>query len=206
MKPFLYTLTLAVFLFHCSSHRKEAFERSVSIFSGGRISAGSGVLVARGRAVTCLHVVRIGLLNLSVHFAGKEYPALLVRQSEKFDLALLSFDAPFDPPEISWAAREDLKPGEEVFLTGSPYGLDDSLLAGSISNIDRKGSDRAFPEIPFIQTQGMSFPGTSGAGVYLSDGRLIGINRSTFGLAPGTGIGLVIPSGFVRQFLGETYE
>jgi S1-C subfamily serine protease len=37
--------------------------------------------------------------------------------------------------------------------------------------------------------------------VFNEQGKIIGINQSTYGYSTGTGIGLVIPTGFVITFL-----
>ena len=175
--------------------------RSVS-FQDGK---GGGLYLGAGRVLTCQHVIEaIGSRDVRLELQGRTFAARVVYVEPRVDLAYLVFAETETLPAAEtpvWVDRASLRAGMPVYLMGSPYGWNASLLAGIVSHTDRSRTDPAFAKIPFVQTQGLSYPGTSGAAVYLEDGRVAGINRATFGSRAGTGIGLVIPAGFVRVFL-----
>lgn len=195
-----------------SAARETARLRSVSIgyTSSDRVQ-GSGVLWSGdGSILTCLHVIQAREDVLRVSFdGGRSYTqAEVVYAEPRFDLALLRVRNPDQVPPDRRALgapalrdRAGLEDGQHAFAYGAPYALANSFLFGYISHVDRREADVSFQKVPFIQTMNLSFPGVSGAGVYLTNGELIGINRATFGIAAGNGIGLVIPAGFAEAFL-----
>ncbi len=166
---------------------------------------GSGVIIDnRGHVLSASHIIKGWEKNICVSQNGYTFfSARVLKNEERFDLVLLETDIKLIIPSIQWIDREKLSINDTVFSICSPYGLNNSFLKGYISNLDRSNTDIRYPEIPFIQTQNISFPGCSGAGVYLYNGKLIGINRATFGYAAGNGTGLVIPWGFIKVFLKE---
>jgi len=174
--------------------------RAVTIFAdGGPVGVGTGLIVAPGKVLTCLHVARMSREKLEILFQSERYAAQVNREDPSFDLVILTTDQKVDGPEIHWA--NEITPGQDVFLVGAAYGLQNSLFRGYVSYTSRPYTDLDFPSVEFVQTYGISFPGTSGAPVYRSDGASIGINRATYGFAAGTGIGLTIPVRCVKKFL-----
>jgi len=200
----------------------EARLRSVEVFRpGDRNSIGSGLLLNRhGLVLTCNHILRISTdrkknkaQEIIISHDGSDGPATLLRGEPNVDLAIVHWRLPAETfAELSglddllkardrWVPRGELHPGEPALLVGSPYGLTDSVLIGRISHTNRLNTDREFADIPLVQTSGLSYPGSSGAAVYVRDGRIVGINRATFGFSKGTGIGLTLPAGYVQAFL-----
>ena len=181
-----------------------AVSRSVTIyFATGDQAKGSGILLdARGYVVTANHVVEHRKDVLRVALDGHTLvPAFLQHAEPRLDLALLRTGLRRSVPRLRLLDRSEVRVGEPIFLVGAPYGLVNSFLTGTVSHTERTDAELLFAKVPFIQTLGVSFPGCSGAGVYARSGRLIGINRATYGFGAGNGIGLVIPAGFLRVFL-----
>lgn len=166
---------------------------------------GTGVLIDdKGLVLTCFHVVSGWQDRVRVSSDGQTtYEARLVYSEPKLDLVLYQTPIRAAVTDLQWVNREDLHVNEPVFAVGAAWGLPASFLKGYIVHTDRTGADVTYPKIPFIQTMGASFPGLSGAGVYLNNGRIIGINRATIGMEAGNSTGLVIPAGYVRTFLNE---
>lgn len=157
---------------------------------------------ASGLALTCLHVVDEARGPVVLERDGRRYPAKLIHSNRPFDLALLQLEDAPDGRDVAWLEQSELAEGQAVFALGAPYGLSATYLAGYIARVDRRGADIALPaEASQIQTYGLSYPGVSGAAVYTLDGRIIGMNRATYGFAPGTGIGLAVPARYLREFL-----
>lgn len=194
------------FILNCKSNNSENFalkikQSSVSIYNkNSPTSAGSGVIIKKNLVVTCSHVVQGYHELISVLQNGKKYNAKILVDEPKFDLAILEVEGLKETDELEF--NENIPQiNSEVFLIGSAYGLDNTFLKGYVSAVNKNKVDINFPEIPFIQTFGLSFPGTSGAGVFNSESELIGINRATYGSAPGTSIGLVIPITFLKVLM-----
>lgn len=178
-----------------------AQSRTVALrYEGDAKSTGAGLMMASGVVLTCAHVLHVQMPRMPAFLAGQRRMEI-VFTDPAFDLAILAeAGKPWEVHmEEDWAAREELRPGDEIVISASPFGLPDSLLFGRVSHTNRKGIDPAFPEIPFIQVQGVSYPGTSGAPVFHSKG-IAGIHRASYG-SPSSGLGLVIPAGYVREFL-----
>lgn len=206
-------LLLCILICACQAHEvpasalSRAKNHSVSILKS-QLAIGTGVLLSSNRVLTCAHVTptrpdATGATTYQIVLPdGIVKEASLVHASAALDLAILAGD--FGSVQAlgkdDWIARERLYEGQRIFLYGAPYGLANSLLLGNISQTNRLQTDPGFAEIPFIQTQGVSFPGTSGSAVYTWDGLLIGLNRASYGTNH-SGIGLVIPAGFIQQFL-----
>ncbi|MCZ8341513.1 MAG: S1C family serine protease [Leptospira sp.] len=164
---------------------------------------GTGLLLdENGHVLTTKHVIlgwedRVRISQDSKTF----YDAKVILDEPKLDLVILKTNLKVKVPLLTMVDRSELKYNQPVFSIGSPWGLGNSFLKGYIANTDRTGVDSIMPNVPLIQTMGASFPGCSGAGVFLTDGRFIGINRATVGIEPGNSSGLVIPAGYIKTFL-----
>ncbi len=196
-----------------------ARSRAVDLRTADDMIVGSGLLLNQaGLVLTCDHIIKQHFILegkparlIFIHQRDQQGPAEFVRGEPETDLALLRWQptggltaSPFQLDLTSaeaWADGNTVRAGAPALLVGSPYGLSDSVLIGFITNTNRTGTDSEYLNLAFIQTSGLSYPGSSGAAVYLENGRIAGINRATWGWSPGTGIGLTIPAETVRSFL-----
>lgn len=178
--------------------------RAVAIAQVDSTSAsGSGILIAPNLVVTCNHVVISLASDILVkrdRLSGEMRIGRAIFLEPGIDLALLEVDPPF-PNVPALKPSFDLTVGQKVVTVASPFSLEGSLLYGSISALETKGKDTAFPMFSFIQVQNIAYAGVSGAGVFDLSGRIIGVSRSAQGFSAGTGIGFVIPWSLVQQFL-----
>lgn len=88
-------------------------------------------------------------------------------------------------------AYDTLKVGEDVYALGAPKGLDLSLSTGVISQLRQDGNER------FVQTDAAISPGSSGGGLFDSDGNLVGITTEKLVDEEVEGIGFAIPADLV---------
>lgn len=183
---------------------RSAEKKYITVYSGLDIfPKGSGLLLNKnGDILTCYHVIA-GIENsVRVSQDGVTFhKATVAKYEHSFDLALLKTDIKETISEPDWIDREDLQVNQDVFSFATPYGMTTSFLKGYISHKNRINTVTGFHQIPFIQIMGISFPGSSGAGVFLNDGRTIGINSTTVTYGAGNGIGFVIPAGYIQAFL-----
>lgn len=133
---------------------------------------GSGVIVAKDRVVTNLHVVS-GATELVVRVGGVDLPAtVLARSNAKQDLALLSVTLPVGTRIAKLRAVKDVAVGEHVFAIGNPRGLERTLSEGLVSALRPEGKTNV------IQTTAAISPGSSGGGLFDARSRLVGITTS----------------------------
>jgi serine protease Do len=165
---------------------------------------GTGIILdKKGRVLTCYHVISAidDSIEILLSDLKTKHNANVLYKEEIFDLLVLETDYKNNLPELEWSTLDENPISSPLFMFGSPYGLSGTYLEGYLSGKNRTKVSLQFSEIPFIQTQGLSFPGNSGGAVFNEQGKIIGINQSTYGYSTGTGIGLVIPTGFVITFL-----
>ena len=163
-------------------------------------SLGSGVIVQEdGLVVTNNHVIDGADEIRVVLNDGREFPAKIVAQEERMDLALLRFDTKGAKlPTLAFRDSDDLEIGDLVLAIGNPFGVGQTVTSGIVSGLARTNTginDFGF----FIQTDAAINPGNSGGALVTMDGRLVGINTAIFSKSGGSiGIGFAIPSNIVH--------
>jgi serine protease Do len=160
---------------------------------------GSGVmLTADGYILTNRHVVA-GSQSLTVELAdGRQFPATIVQQSDKTDLALVKIDASgLKPAAIGDAATTPV--GATVIAIGSPLGtftetVTKGILSGTGRTITVQDEATGRPETltNLLQTDAAINPGNSGGPLLDANGRVIGINTAVSTDAQGLGFAIPI--------------
>jgi Do/DeqQ family serine protease len=164
-------------------------------------SLGSGVIVREdGVIVTNNHVVEDADSFRVVLSDRREYPAELVLNDERTDLAVLKIDTGGDKlPVLQYADTREAQVGDLVMAIGNPFGVGQTVTSGIISATARTDvgiSDYSF----FIQTDAAVNPGNSGGALVDMKGQLVGVNTAIFSRGGGSnGIGFAIPSEMVKR-------
>ncbi|HAE28831.1 MAG TPA: serine protease [Hyphomonas adhaerens] len=164
-------------------------------------SLGSGVVVRDdGVIVTNNHVVEDADSFRVVLSDRREYPAELVLNDERTDLAVLKIDTGGDKlPVLHYADTREAQVGDLVMAIGNPFGVGQTVTSGIISATARTDvgiSDYSF----FIQTDAAVNPGNSGGALVNMKGELVGVNTAIFSRGGGSnGIGFAIPSEMVKR-------
>ncbi len=155
---------------------------------GNSLGSGSGVIVAPGRVISNCHVAKSGA-SLSVQTLAGDFPAHLETADDRDDLCRLqvSEDA---GPAVPIRASDDLRVGETVYALGAPSGLALSWSAGVISALRHAPGDGRV-----IQTTAAISPGSSGGGLFDTQGRLIGI--TTYRLAQTSNINFAVAADLI---------
>ncbi|MCL5876307.1 MAG: trypsin-like peptidase domain-containing protein [Candidatus Bathyarchaeota archaeon] len=152
--------------------------------------------------VTNDHVVT-GTINVTVTFPdGNSYPATVVGQDPKADIAVLSVSSmPSGVKALPLVSSSTLNVGDPVVAVGTPYGLSGTLTTGIISAIGRTitvGSDnQVIPDT--IQTTTPINSGNSGGPLINYAGQVVGI--TTAGISNSEGLGFAIPSSTLMRVL-----
>ena len=153
---------------------------------------GSGFIISSdGYILTNTHVIK-GMTNIKVTLNDKrEYPAKLIGQDEKSDVAVLKIDAK-NLPTVKIGNPDELKSGEWVAAIGAPFGFENSVTSGIVSAKNRTLPDDGY--MPFIQTDVAINPGNSGGPLFNLKGQVVGINSQIYSRSGGfMGISFAIP-------------
>ena len=147
------------------------------------ITQGSGVVVDKQKVITNCHVVKRANV-LEVRHSGKVYKATLEHIDSERDLCQL--DVPgLAASAVTFGSAKKLKVGQRVYAIGAPQGLELTLSEGLISAL------RNYEKSQYIQTSAAISPGSSGGGLFDTDGRLIGI--TTFYITGGQNLNFALP-------------
>ena len=146
---------------------------------------GSAVVLGPRTLVTACHVVRSSV-SVSVTHSGsqKSYPIAQITPDPSVarDLCILTTTEDISGPAVDVAPSDSVKVGNKVFAIGAPLGLELTLSDGLVSSL------RASPgeALPTIQSSAPVAPGSSGGGLFDTQGRLIGLTLSTAGAGTAT--------------------
>ena len=177
--------------------------------NGQTTMLGSGfVYDAAGHIVTNAHVVG---QNKSVYVTltdGNTYNAKVVGVDPYNDLAVVQITDNFTGENIvplQLGNSSQLEVGQYVAAIGNPFGLEDTMTNGIISQLGRSLNDEetgsfAIPDV--IQTSAAINPGNSGGPLLSMDGQVIGVNTAiktdTGNFA---GVGYAIPSNQIARIV-----
>jgi Do/DeqQ family serine protease len=170
-------------------------------------SAGSGVIVdaARGYLLTNHHVIENATDITITLVDDRKMPATVVGSDQASDLAVLQVESR-NLSQLEIAAGNDLKVGDYVVAIGNPFGFSNTVTAGIVSGLGRRGlSPGAYED--FIQTDASINPGNSGGALVNLNGELVGINSAIISRTGGNiGIGFAIPVEMARSVMEQLIE
>lgn len=166
---------------------------------------GSGfVFQADGLVLTNAHVVEksdrvtVGLQD------GRRVAGTVVGLDRLTDLAVVRMDGRGPWPVAPLGNSDRLEVGEWAIAVGNPYGLDNTVTLGIISNLNRNAAKLGISgkRLDLIQTDAAINPGNSGGPLLNADGEVIGIN-TLVRTGPGAGLGFAIPINRARAIAGQ---
>ena len=162
---------------------------------------GSGVIFdASGLVLTNAHVVEntdqvtVGLPD------GRRVSGQLVGQDSLTDLAVIRLDRQGPWPTAPLGDSDQLQVGDWAIAVGNPFGLENTVTLGIISNLNRNVSQLgiAGKRLDLIQTDAAINPGNSGGPLLNAAGDVVGINTLVRS-GPGAGLGFAIPINRARM-------
>lgn len=178
---------------------QQIFERvshSVVVVKAGN-SMGSGVVFAVDNSgltpnttiLTNCHVVQ-GLTQVTVERLGKKASATVKVCDAERDMAIVTLGGAL--PTLS-VRSTPLKVGEPAFAVGAPQGLELSISQGIVSQL----RPTSLGKDPMIQTTAAISQGSSGGGLFDSEGRLIGL--TTLYYKEGQSLNFAVPLSFLAS-------
>ncbi len=149
----------------------------------------SGVVTATSRVVTSCHAL-VNTAGAQVRVNGMRLASRLEFVDLERDLCQLEVDG-LQVPAVPIVPASQLKVGQRVYAIGTPKGLELTLSEGLISSL--RPRSKSF----VIQTTAPMSRGSSGGGLFDTEGRLIGI--SAFQYARGQNLNFAVPAGWVPE-------
>ena len=172
-----------------------------------RVERGQGsgfIFDANGLILTNAHVVdqsdkvTVGLQD------GRRVEGTVVGLDPLTDLAVVRLAGPGPWPLAPLGNSEALQVGDWAIAVGNPFGLDNTVTLGIISNLNRNASKLGITDkrLDLIQTDAAINPGNSGGPLLNADGEVIGINTLVRS-GPGAGLGFAIPINRARDIASQ---
>ena len=153
--------------------------------------SGSGVSVAAGLVVTNCHVIEESAA-IRVRRDKITWPSHVAVDDSEHDICLLKVDG-LSAPALPIRASSTLKVGERVYAIGAPEGLELTISEEIVSSL------REFEGSKLIQTTAPISPGSSGGGLFDSEGQLVGI--TSFAVERGQNLNFALPGEWVNKSL-----
>lgn len=154
---------------------------------------GSGVLVAPGQVATNCHVVQRAA-SVRVTSAAREWPAEWTRHLQGLDLCLLAVPGlPASPVVLRRSGT--LAVGEPVHAVGNPLGFGLAVSTGLVAMLQPRERYALL-----VATAPVS-PGSSGGGLFDSEGRLLGLTTAIMGT--GQNLNMVLVADAVVELLAH---
>ena len=162
---------------------------------------GSGVIFSKeGLVLTNAHVIEktdqliVGLSD------GRRVLGKIVGQDSLTDLAVIKLKEKGPWPTAPLGDSDNLKVGDWAIAVGNPFGLENTVTLGIISNLNRDVAQLGISDkrVDLIQTDAAINPGNSGGPLLNSFGEVIGINMLVRS-GPGAGLGFAIPINRARK-------
>ena len=167
-------------------------------------SQGSGFIFGDGLVMTNAHVVNrsqkliVGLSN------GTKYKGKLIGQDLLTDLAVIKLEGKGPWPKAKLGDSTKIEVGDWAIAVGNPFGLENTVTLGIISNLNRNVSQLGIYDKKFelIQTDAAINPGNSGGPLLNSKGEVIGIN-TLIRSGPGAGLSFAIPINKAKKIASQ---
>jgi serine protease Do len=160
------------------------------------------------------HVIG-GAYGIEVRLSDERtFQASVVGRDPALDIALLKLRGAGSLPAATLGSSAPVRPGDDVVVIGSPFGLGTTVTRGIISATSRPigtGSPDGFNvghgsalAVPFLQTDAAINPGNSGGPLFNASGQVIGVATAIH--AEGRGISFAVPIDEVIEILPELRE
>tara|TARA_Y100001968_G_scaffold132243_1_gene120710 strand:+ start:1532 stop:2680 length:1149 start_codon:yes stop_codon:yes gene_type:complete len=156
---------------------------------------GSGFIFSeKGLVLTNAHVIdkseklMVGLSD------GRRVKGQVIGQDSLTDLAVIQLEGSGPWPSAALGDSNNIFVGDWAIAVGNPFGLENTVTLGIISNLNRNVSQLGISDkrIKLIQTDAAINPGNSGGPLLNASGEVIGINTLVRS-GPGAGLGFAIP-------------
>ena len=144
---------------------------------------GSGIIIdSRGYILTCYHVVAQASNIIITPFGNeiRRYRAWIVAKDESLNLAVLKINAPVELIAATLGDSALMEVADVVLAIGNPFGLEQSVTHGIISDDKRDLLIQGMTMKNMMQTDVPINRGSSGGPLINVNGEVIGINMAIY--------------------------
>jgi len=157
--------------------------------NGKAIALGSGVVISKDTVVSNCHVVEKAA-TASVLYRHQHFPAKLLYADVPHDLCAFTVQG-LDALPVRLGSTSQVNVGDTAYAIGAPEGLELTLSGGLISSL------RHIPGGVVLQMTTPISPGSSGGGLFDSQGRLIGI--TSYYMGNGEQLNFALPVEWIKE-------
>ncbi len=167
-------------------------------------SQGSGFIIGDGIVITNAHVINQSQKLIVGLKDGRKFSGEVLGEDILTDLAVIKLKGKGPWPEAILGNSDKIKVGDWAIAVGNPYGLENTVTLGIISNLNRNVAQLGIydKKIDLIQTDAAINPGNSGGPLLNSRGEVIGIN-TLIRSGPGAGLSFAIPINKVKKIVNQ---
>ena len=164
----------------------------------GVIFDGQGLVLTNAHVVENTDRVMVGLPD------GRRIPGQVVGQDSVTDLAVVKLKGDGLWPTAPLGDSDRLRVGDWAIAVGNPFGLENTVTLGIVSNLNRNVSQLGIQgkRLDLIQTDAAINPGNSGGPLLNAVGEVVGINTLVRS-GPGAGLGFAIPINRARTIASQ---
>ena len=125
---------------------------------------------------------------------GRKFKGQVIGEDSISDLAIVKLLGQGPWPKAILGDSSQIKVGDWAIAVGNPFGLENTVTLGIISNLNRNVSQLGIYDKRFnlIQTDAAINPGNSGGPLLNANGEVVGIN-TLIRSGPGAGLSFAIP-------------
>jgi hypothetical protein len=156
--------------------------------AGNITSLGSGVVTAQGAVVTNCHVLEGGA-QFSVISGKTMHKGELRAADQSRDLCELQVST-LNAPRVPLYTNR-VRVGQRVYAIGAPEGLELTISEGLVSSV------REIDGAQYIQTSAPISSGSSGGGLFDTEGRLVGL--TAFIITEGQNLNFALPAAWIAE-------
>lgn len=183
--------------------------KAVVEMSDGEDIIGTGFIYdTHGHVVTAAHIIK-GMTDIYVILSdGMVSKASVTGQALRSDIAVLKLEKSTAIAPVTMAAVNSVAVGDYVLAVGHPFGLNDSLTPGVVSQLHRfvnvgTSSDERWLA-GLIQFDAGANPGNSGGPLFNAKGEVIGMVVAGINPLYGSSIGLAVSGGRIKYVVDVT--
>ncbi|MBF0210460.1 MAG: trypsin-like peptidase domain-containing protein [Desulfamplus sp.] len=171
---------------------------------------GSGIIItSNGYILTCYHIVARAS-NITITPFGSSinrYQAQVIATDESLNLAILKVNAPIPLIPATFGDSSLMEVGDSVLAIGNPFGLEQSVTHGIISDNRRDVVIQGSIIKDMIQTDVPINRGSSGGPLINLNGEVVGINMAIYSpTGVYIGVSFALPINKAKVLLARTVQ
>jgi S1-C subfamily serine protease len=171
---------------------------------------GSGIIIdPRGYILTCYHVVSraSNIMVTPFGYEVRRYRARLIAKDEGLNLAVLRINTANELPAATLGDSAQMEVADVVLAIGSPFGLEQSVTHGIVSDDHRDLQIGARLYRGMMQTDVPINRGSSGGPLINVNGEVIGVNMAIYSpTGVYSGVSFAMPINQAKTFLARTIQ